>query len=113
MRQLEKQSARPGLWDDAASAQTVMKRLAEAQETVSTWRDLERAAGDLRGLAEMGESEEDEGLVPELTAEVLHDARRTFTPEVARSAELLSNQLERFEALPDDADIWMLLQRHD
>jgi peptide chain release factor 2 len=47
-----------------------MKRLAEAQETISTWRDLERAAGDLRGLAEMAESEEDEALVPELTAEV-------------------------------------------
>ena len=47
-----------------------MKRLAEAQEAVSTWRDLERAAGDLRGLAEMAESEEDEALVPELTAEV-------------------------------------------
>jgi peptide chain release factor 2 len=47
-----------------------MKRLAEAQEAISTWRDLERAAGDLRGLAEMAESEEDEALVPELTAEV-------------------------------------------
>ncbi len=70
MRQLEKQSARPGLWDDAASAQTVMKRLAEAQETVSTWRDLERAAADLRGLVEMAEDEEDEALGPELAAEV-------------------------------------------
>jgi peptide chain release factor 2 len=47
-----------------------MKRLAEAQETVSTWRDLERAAADLRGLVEMTEAEEDEALVPEITAEV-------------------------------------------
>src|SRR4030065_258265 len=53
-RQLEKQSARPGLWDDAASAQTVMKRLAEAQETVSTWRDLGRAGGDPPGPLLLG-----------------------------------------------------------
>jgi peptide chain release factor 2 len=57
------------LWDDAASAQTVMKRLAEAQEAVSTWRELEGAVHDLRDLADLAETEGDEALASELTAE--------------------------------------------
>jgi peptide chain release factor 2 len=49
-----------------------MKRLADAQEVISTWRDLERAAGDLRGFAELAKSEGDgdDGLASELTDEV-------------------------------------------
>lgn len=46
-----------------------MKRLAEVQETVSTWRDLEKTAGDLRQLADLAQSEEDETLAQELAAE--------------------------------------------
>ena len=49
-----------------------MKRLADAQEVISTWRDLERAAGDLRGFADLAQSEGDgdHGLASELTDEV-------------------------------------------
>lgn len=46
-----------------------MKRLAEIQETISTWRDLDKAAGDLRQLADLAQAEEDETLAQELTAE--------------------------------------------
>ncbi len=37
-----------------------------------------------------------------MAGEVLHDARHDFTPSVARSAELLQNQLDRFESLLSD-----------
>ncbi len=37
-----------------------------------------------------------------MAGEILHDARHDFTPSVARSAELLQNQLDRFESLLGD-----------
>ncbi|UYM04045.1 MtrAB system histidine kinase MtrB [Solicola gregarius] len=37
-----------------------------------------------------------------MAADVLHDARQTFDPMTARSAELLQNELDRFEALLAD-----------
>ena len=37
-----------------------------------------------------------------MAGEILHDARQDFTPSVARSAELLSTQLDRFESLLGD-----------
>ena len=37
-----------------------------------------------------------------MASDVLHEAREDFTPEVSRSAELLSNQLDRFEGLLGD-----------
>jgi two-component system sensor histidine kinase MtrB len=37
-----------------------------------------------------------------MSGEILHDARHDFTPSVARSAELLSTQLDRFESLLGD-----------
>jgi two-component system sensor histidine kinase MtrB len=37
-----------------------------------------------------------------MAGEVLHDARHEFTPAIARSAELLQNQLDRFESLLAD-----------
>ena len=37
-----------------------------------------------------------------MAGEVLHDARHDFTPSVARSAELLQTQLDRFESLLAD-----------
>jgi two-component system sensor histidine kinase MtrB len=37
-----------------------------------------------------------------MAGEILHDSRHDFTPSVARSAELLQNQLDRFESLLSD-----------
>ncbi len=37
-----------------------------------------------------------------MASDVLHRERKSFTPEVARSAELLATQLDRFEALLND-----------
>jgi len=37
-----------------------------------------------------------------MAGELIHDARSTFPPALARSAELLQNQIERFEALLAD-----------
>ena len=44
-----------------------MRRLSQANETVSTWRDIERAARDLRELA--GLAQDDEAMAAEVAAE--------------------------------------------
>ncbi len=44
-----------------------MRRLSQANETVSTWRDIERAARDLRELA--GLAQDDEAMAAEVEAE--------------------------------------------
>jgi peptide chain release factor 2 len=46
-----------------------MRRLAEAKETVETWRGLEAKAGELRDLAGLTEAEEDEALLDDLVRE--------------------------------------------
>jgi two-component system, OmpR family, sensor histidine kinase MtrB len=45
-----------------------------------------------------------------MAADVLHDSRAELTPELARSAELLQTQLDRFEALLSDL---LEISRHD
>src|SRR6185312_14668801 len=51
----------------------------------------------------------------QMAADVLHDAREDFPPHVARSAELLRAELDRFEALLTRvvAGMWTLAERHD
>jgi len=46
-----------------------MKRLAEVNTTIDTWRGLERKARELKDLAALAEAEGDESLVNELTRE--------------------------------------------
>lgn len=65
--QLEEESSRPGFWDDPAGAQSAMRRLSQAREVVSTWREIERAALDLRELAAL--AQDDEAMAAEVEAE--------------------------------------------
>jgi peptide chain release factor 2 len=68
--ELEKESASPGFWDDQAGAQRQMRRLSDLRDEVSTWRNLSRRASDALDLLDLAETEEDESLTGEITAEV-------------------------------------------
>jgi peptide chain release factor 2 len=78
---LEDQSAQPGFWDDPQSAQSVMRRIAEAREQIEAWRSLETQARDLSALLELAEAESDESVAD----------------EVARDAEQLSKTVDDME----------------
>ena len=64
---LEKESAAPGFWEDAGSAQAVMRRLASLNKQVEEWRGMEKKAVELKEMAHL--LGEDPGLMPELEKE--------------------------------------------
>ncbi len=66
--ELEKQAATQGFWDDSRAAQKVMRRLAAAQRTVTTWRGLETRLADAAELFAI--SEADAELETDLQAEI-------------------------------------------
>jgi peptide chain release factor 2 len=66
---LHEQASDADFWLDQATAQATMRRLAELEETVGTWRALERRLNDLAGLLELSQSDGDVSLVAELEEE--------------------------------------------
>jgi peptide chain release factor 2 len=70
LHRLEKESARPGFWDDAQAAQETMKRLADVRQKVETWRGLETRLREFHELAGLPGAEEDEALVADLRSDV-------------------------------------------
>jgi peptide chain release factor 2 len=70
LHRLEKESARPGFWDDAQAAQKTMRYLAEVRQKVDTWRGLEARLRELGELAGLPGAEEDEALIADLRSEV-------------------------------------------
>ena len=65
--ELETQSAEPGFWDDARTAQAQMRRLGELRNEAGEWRRLTAQAEDLTVLEEL--AAEDEDLAAELVSE--------------------------------------------
>jgi peptide chain release factor 2 len=70
LHRLEKESARPDLWEDAQAAQETMKRLAEVRQKVETWRGLQARLRELRDLAELPGAEEEDDLISDLRSDV-------------------------------------------
>ena len=70
LHHLEKESARPGFWDDGQAAQETMKRLADARQKVETWRGLEARLRELRELIELPGAQEEEALIADLRSDV-------------------------------------------
>ena len=62
---LERQSAAPGFWDDAAAAQAAMARLSAAKQDVSGVDDARARLDDVRAAFELGEETGDEELLAE------------------------------------------------
>lgn len=56
---LEKRTALPDFWQRPQRAQTVMRRLANLQESVATWRDLDERTSSLLELIDLASQEHD------------------------------------------------------
>jgi peptide chain release factor 2 len=67
--ELEQRAAEPDFWRDPVVAQTSMRRLAELQSDVSSWRLLQKRLDDAKGLAELAQTDDDESLAEELAGE--------------------------------------------
>jgi len=65
LRDLEKKSENPDVWNDPQSAQQLMKSIAELREEIQRWRSLEKRIQDTHELIQLG----DESLMAELTQE--------------------------------------------
>ncbi|HLA65516.1 MAG TPA: peptide chain release factor 2 [Candidatus Saccharimonadales bacterium] len=72
LAELNTRSGDPGLWDDPAAAQALLRRADELREEIATWRDLEARARSLAEVAELAADEPDGGaeLAADLQAEL-------------------------------------------
>jgi peptide chain release factor 2 len=67
---LERLTSDPELWQDQRRAQELMRELAEARSTASTWRGLQARATDLVTLAELAKDENTDELTTDLTKDM-------------------------------------------
>ena len=95
--------------DDLASLASSFNRMAETvEQQISQLRELSRV--QRRFVADVSHELRTPITTIRMAADVLHDARGDLPPELARSAELLQAQLDRFEALLADL---LEISRHD
>jgi two-component system sensor histidine kinase MtrB len=95
--------------DDLASLASSFNRMAETVEKqISQLRELSRV--QRRFVADVSHELRTPITTIRMAADVLHESRAVMTPELARSAELLQNELDRFEALLADL---LEISRHD
>jgi len=95
--------------DDLASLASSFNRMAETVEKqISQLRELSRV--QRRFVADVSHELRTPITTIRMAADVLHESRSVMTPELARSAELLQNELNRFEALLADL---LEISRHD
>jgi two-component system sensor histidine kinase MtrB len=87
--------------DDLARLATSMNDMAtELEKQINTLEEL--SAVQQRFVSDVSHELRTPLTTVRMAAEVLHDAREDFDPIAARSAELLQNELDRFEALLTD-----------
>src|SRR5688500_10227567 len=77
IRNLEAESARieaetqsPDCWSDNVAAQAAMRRLTQVNDTVTTWRGLEKRIADTVELAELADAEPDEEISAHVVEEI-------------------------------------------
>jgi peptide chain release factor 2 len=68
--EIETETQKPDFWSDNVAAQSAMRRLAQLNETVSTWRGLETRAAEAAELYELAAADADEEMVGQVAAEV-------------------------------------------
>jgi peptide chain release factor 2 len=96
LRRLDELNARsedPGLWNDAAEAQKVMRERTQLETSTGTVRTIERELADSLELIEMGEAEGDASIVTdaEATLRGLKERTRKMEMESLLSGEADSN----------------------
>jgi len=95
--------------DELASLGTSFNRMAEqVQQQIAQLRELSRV--QQRFVADVSHELRTPITTVRMAADVLHDARDELPPDLARAAELLQAQLDRFEALLADL---LEISRHD
>ncbi|MBV9096720.1 MAG: HAMP domain-containing histidine kinase [Frankiaceae bacterium] len=95
--------------DDLASLASSFNRMAETVEKqISQLRELSRV--QRRFVADVSHELRTPITTIRMAADVLHESRGAMTPELARSAELLQAELDRFEGLLADL---LEISRHD
>jgi peptide chain release factor 2 len=57
---IEAETQKPDFWSDNVAAQNTMRRLAQINDSISTWRGFEKRAQDAIEMAELAEAEPDE-----------------------------------------------------
>ncbi len=68
--ELEERMGASGFWDDPAKARGVVAQLKGMRAVVDPYRDLARQTRDLRELADLAESEKDEGILADAASEL-------------------------------------------
>jgi peptide chain release factor 2 len=59
-RSIEAETQKPDFWSDNVAAQNTMRRLAQINDSISTWRGFEKRAQEAIEMAELAEAEPDE-----------------------------------------------------
>lgn len=86
----------PGFWDDQKKAQASTKKRGNIEAKVETFERLDRDVNDALELLELGASENDDGVVAEVTAQVKDLEKRVRSSELAR---MLSGQVDHASAI--------------
>ncbi len=63
---LEEQAASPDLWTDQASAQALLKELADLRAELAPWTNLRQQLEEAEGLLELASGDEDEEIISEI-----------------------------------------------
>ena len=88
MAALERAAADPTLWDNPDNARDLMRRLADRQRTVETWRAVERRLADAAELIELAADED---------ASAEKDGVDSVIADLARDMAALERELDGLE----------------
>ncbi len=92
LARIEEQSAQPGFWDDARTAQQLMQQAARLRNDIEQWNSLSQRIEDALDLAQL----EDESLRPDLENET---TQLTHLVERAEFTQMLSGEYDREDAI--------------
>jgi len=92
LKDLEKQSEDPGIWDNPQSAQKLMKKIATLRGRIKSWQTLTQRLSDARELAEL----DDESIRDELVTETAELDMLVHQKELNT---MLSGKYDRGDAL--------------
>jgi peptide chain release factor 2 len=70
IQELDAQATQPDFWQDAASAQAILKKRSRLQDEINKWDELQQQGEDLRQLIDTAEEDQDGALLSELEDEL-------------------------------------------
>jgi len=94
--ELEKEAARPDLWDDPDNARAVTSQLGKVSDDVALLEDIDQALSDAEVLHELMVEERDDSVLRELTSAVDDLARRLSDVELR---SLFSGEYDERDAI--------------